>query len=466
MGDEGRLRTDPILRQVSSEASGSVSSEGGGRVPGPLSGPVPGRVYGKVAWRLMPFILLCYMANYIDRTNVGIAQIHLRTDLGFSDQIYGFGVGLFFVGFILFEIPSNILLERIGARKTLLRIMTCWGVVSSGTMFVHTPMEFYAARLLLGMAEAGFFPGILLYLTYWFPSGRRTRMTALFLLGIPVAGIVGGPLSGWIMHAFGGVLGLKSWQWLFLLEGIPAIALGLGSFFVLQDRPSEAAWLTAAEKELIASELAQEQAAKTHHVGADSLLYALRDPRVYVLGLVACGSYTLSNAVSFWSPLMINASGVKNVLNVGLLSGIPPLAGVIVMLVVGWHSDKTLERRWHAACSELVAAGALVALSFTIGKPYLTVALIAVMTAAFYSGLTVFWSVPSIYLSDRAKAGGIAVVTAMGSAAAALSPALLGWIRVRTGSLSLGLQISAAIISLGAVLLVVGIPARLIRERV
>jgi D-galactonate transporter len=425
--------------------------------------------YRRVAWRLMPFILLCYVANYIDRTNIGIAQLSLRTDLGFSDQVYGIGVGLFFIGFILFEVPSNMLLDRIGARKTLLRIMVAWGAVSAATMFVRTPAEFYAARILLGMAEAGFFPGILLYLTYWFPSARRTRMTALFFLGLPLSGIIGSPLSGWIIHTFADVQGLRGWQWLFLLEGIPSILLGVCAMFVLQDRPADAAWLTPDEKALLAADLVAEQAAKAGQAGAHghsgALLQALRDPRVYVLGLVGCGTYTLANAVSFWSPLIINASGVKDVLDVGLLSGIPPLVGVAAMLIVGWHSDKTLERRWHAACAEFVAAGALVALSLTIGRPYLTVALIAVMTAAHYCGLTVFWSVPSVYLSDRAKAGGIALVTAMGSTAAALTPALLGWIRVETGSLSLGLQISAAITTTAGIVLLAGVPARALRER-
>jgi sugar phosphate permease len=308
------------------------------------------------------------------------------------------------------------------------------------------------------MAEAGFFPGILLYLTYWFPSGRRTRMTALFFLGLPVSGIIGAPLSGWIMHAFADVGGLRSWQWLFLLEGIPSVLLGITAFFVLKDRPADAPWLTADEKAIIETDLAGEQIAKKL-ADSSALLQALKDPRVYVLGLVGCGTYTLANAVSFWSPLIINASGVKDVLDVGLLSGIAPLVGVIAMLVVGWSSDRMLERRWHAACAEFVGAGALIALSFTIGQPYLTVALISLMTAAHYCGLSVFWSVPSVYLSDRA------MVTAMGSTAAALTPALLGWIRVETGSLSLGLQISAGIITLAGIVLLVGVPARVLRER-
>ena len=420
-------------------------------------------IYRKVAWRIMPLVFLCYIANYIDRTNIGIAQLQLRTELGFSEQVYGIGVGLFFIGFILFEIPSNILLDRIGARRTLLRIMVGWGLVSTATMFVRTPWQFYGARILLGMAEAGFFPGVLLYLTYWFPSARRTTMTALFFLGLPASGIIGSPLSGWIMHAFPGVLGLQGWQWLFLLEGIPSIILGVAAFAWLSDRPSDAKWLTAEEKAVIADDLAREQSLKVQP-SHGAVLQTLRDPRVYVLGLVGCGTYTLANAVSFWSPLIINASGVKDVLNVGLLAGIAPLVGVVVTLLVGTHSDRTLERRWHAACSEFVAAAALVGLAFTTNQPWLVVGLITVMTTGHYSGLTVFWSVPSVYLSDRAKASGIAMVTAIGSLAAALTPAMLGYIRVHTGSLSLGLLISAGIITAGGIILLVGVSARVLRE--
>jgi D-galactonate transporter len=420
-------------------------------------------IYRKAAWRIMPLILLCYIANYIDRSNIGIAQLQLRTDLGFSEAVYGIGVGLFFVGFILFEVPSNLLLERIGARATLLRIMVLWGLISTLTMFVRTPWQFYAARILLGAAEAGFFPGVLLYLTYWFPSARRTRMTALFFMGLPLSGIIGSPLSGWIMHSFPGVLGLQGWQWLFLLEGIPSVILGVVVFLLLDDRPGGARWLRPAEKALIEADLAREQSlkrpAETH-----SVLAALKDPRVYVIGLVGCGTYTLANAVSFWSPLIINASGVKNVLDVGLLAAIAPAVGVVVMFLVGRSSDRMLERRWHAACSEFAAAAALVALA-VVHQPYLVVALIAVMTAGHYSGLTVFWSVPSIYLSDRAKAGGIALTTAMGSFAAAVMPAVLGFIRVSTGSLSGGLLVSAAVVTLGGLVLLLGVPARALRER-
>jgi D-galactonate transporter len=430
--------------------------------------------YRTIALRLMPLLILCYVVNYIDRTNIGISQLQFRTDLGFSEAVYGIGVGLFFVGFILFEVPSNILLDRIGARRTLLRIMVLWGLVSICTMFVTTPWEFYAARILLGAAEAGFFPGILLYLTYWFPSARRTRMTALFFLGLPLSGIVGSPLSGWILHTFPGVGGLHAWQWMFLLEGIPSVLLGAAVFAVLDDRPGDARWLSPVQKAMVMADLAAEQSSKQDRsaeldvAGAPrhgAVLQALRDPRVYVLGLVGCGTYTLANTVSFWSPLLISQSGVNNVLDVGLLGAIAPLVGIVACLVVGAHSDRTLERRWHAACSEFVAAGALVALAFTVGRPYLTVALITLMTVGHYCGLTVFWSVPSVYLSDRAKAGGIAVVTAIGSTAAALSPAMLGWIRVSTGSLSLGLLISAGIITLGGVVLLVGVPARLLSEQ-
>ena len=421
-------------------------------------------VYTKVSWRIMPILLLCYVANFIDRTNISIAQIHMRTDLDFTDEIYGIGVGLFFIGFIIFEVPSNILLERIGVRKTLLRIMVAWGLVSATTTFATTPLRFYCARILLGAAEAGFFPGVLLYLTYWYPSVRRGRMTSLFFLGLPLSGFIGSALSGWILHSFNNVFGLRGWQWMFLMEGVPSVLLGLAAFLFLADRPQDARWLSIEEKQIIRDDLAKEQAVKGHK-GHYSFFDALRDPRVYVLGVVGIGTYTLANAVSFWTPLIISESGVKEILNIGFLAAFPPLVGAVSMLLVGRHSDLTLERRWHAACCEFSAVAALLLLSFFYKNPMVVVPLLAIMTAGHYSAVTVFWSVPSIYLSEKAAAGGIAIVTAMGSVAAALSPVMLGWIQKHTGRLSSGLQISAAIISISAIVLLIGVPARLLPER-
>lgn len=437
----------------------------GTAVPDTGAAPSRDRLYRKIAWRVMPLLLACYVVSFIDRTNIGIAQVRLEDDLGFSSGVYGFAVGLFFVGFILFEVPSNMLLARIGARKTLVRIMVSWGVVTMLTSLATTPLLFYCARFLLGVAEAGFFPGALFYLSQWFPSSRRTRMTALFFLGVPLSGMLGPPLSGWIMHALGGVAGLRDWQWLFLVEGLPPILLGLLVLFAFQDRPADAKWLSAAEKRIVTDDLDADQARKGGPDKHGGLLRALRDPRVYVLGLVSCGAYTLANAVSFWTPLIINSSGVGNVLDIGLLAAIPPVLGIVVMVLVGRHSDRTLERRWHAAGAEFFAAGCLVALSFVTGNPYLVIVFLALMTAAHYSGLTVFYSIPSIYLSGPGSASGIAMVTTIGSFAAATSPAMLGWIKTTTGSLDLGLQLSAGIVVLGGLILLVGIPAKALRER-
>jgi MFS family permease len=424
--------------------------------------------YRAIALRVMPLLVVCYIVSFIDRTNIGIAQHGLQRDLGFGPAVYGLGVTVFFVGFILFEVPSNALMARIGARKTLIRIMLSWGIVTIATMFVRDELTFYLARFLLGVTEAGFFPGALFYLSRWFPSARRTRMTAIFFIGVPVSGVLGSLISGGIMHAFGGVAGLADWQWLFLIEGIPPILLALVVAFWLVDEPEQARWLTAAQKAAVRADLDADQHRKggeggrTAHTG---ILTALRDPKVWILGICACGAYTLANAVSFWTPRIIADAGVGDVLNLGLFSAIPPLVGIGVMLVVGRHSDRTLERRWHAVGSWLVAASAMLALSFSHGNVLLVVVLLAVLAAAHYSGLTVFYSIPSIYLSDRAAATGIAIVTSMGSFAAAASPSLLGFIQAATGSLALGLQISAGIVVVAIVVLLFGVKAKDLKEQ-
>ncbi|MBB5958231.1 MFS family permease [Saccharothrix tamanrassetensis] len=423
--------------------------------------------YRRIALRIMPLLVICYIVNFIDRTNIGIAQEGLRRDLALGPAAYGLGVTLFFVGFILFEVPSNALLARIGARKTLVRIMASWGVVTIATMFVWDEPSFYVARFLLGVAEAGFFPGALFYLSRWFPSARRTRMTAIFFVGVPVAGVIGSVVSGAVMHGLGGVGGLADWQWLFLVEGIPPIVLALLVFRLFVDEPEQARWLSPAEKVAVRADLDADQQRKRpadKANGHSGLILALRDRKVWLLGLCACGAYTLANAVSYWTPRIIAEAGVGNVLDLGLFSALPPLAGIVVMLVVSRHSDRTLERRRHTATSWLVAALALVALSFSGGNVAVVVVLLAVLAAAHYAGLTVFYSIPSIYLSDRAAATGIAVVTSMGSFAAAVSPSLLGFIQQGTGSLALGLRISAVFVLLAVALVLIGIRPGDLRE--
>ncbi|GAA1278694.1 MFS transporter [Pseudonocardia aurantiaca] len=426
--------------------------------------------YRKIALRVMPLLVICYVVSFIDRTNIGIAQEGLQRDLGFGPAVYGLGVTLFFVGFILFEVPSNALLARIGARKTLVRIMALWGIVTIATMLVQDEITFYIARFLLGVTEAGFFPGALFFLSRWFPSARRTRMTAIFFVGVPISGVLGSLISGGIMHAFGGVGGLADWQWLFLIEGIPPVLLAIVVLFWLVDEPEQATWLSPAQKAAVRADLDSDQVGKGGKDDEDAtgrhggLLLALRDSKVWILGLCACGAYTLANAVSFWTPRIIADAGVGDVLNLGLFSALPPLAGIVVMLVVGRHSDRTLERRWHAATSWIIAALAMIAISFSHGSVLVVVVLLAILAAAHYSGLTVFYSIPSIYLSDRAAATGIAVVTSMGSFAAAASPSLLGFIQAATGSLAVGLQISAGIVLLAVAVLLLGIKVSDLRE--
>jgi ACS family phthalate transporter-like MFS transporter len=329
-------------------------------------------IYRKIAWRILPLLVFCYILNYLDRINIGIAQLQFKSDLGFSDAAYGLGAGLLFVGYVLFEIPSNLLLDRIGVRKTFLRIMVAWGVLSTMTMFVRTPMQFYIVRFLIGVAEAGFTPGIFLYLSYWFPARRRARMTSIFYLSIPIAAIVGTPLSGWIMHAFGGDLGLRGWQWLFMLEGLPSVLFGVIVYFALSDRPQQAAWLDASEQAFVLAQLAADDAQKTrrvaHQAKASALRVIARDPRVFCAGFTFACSFSLGNTLAFWAPVVIRNSGIAQVANIGVLAAIPALVGIVVMLAVGRHSDRTLERRWHAALALFAAAGALALLPHFRGE--------------------------------------------------------------------------------------------------
>ncbi|SDV46989.1 MFS transporter [Chitinasiproducens palmae] len=419
--------------------------------------------YRKIGRRILPLLFVCYIINYIDRVNIGIAQIQFKADLHFSDLVYGIGAGLFFVGFLLFEVPSNLLLARMGARRTLLRIMVLWGAVSAATMFVRTPIEFYIARMLLGVAEAGFFPGIILYLSYWFPAERRARVTALSFIAIPVATMIGAPLSGWIMHSFHRLHGLAGWQWMFLLEGLPAIVLGVIVYFRLEDRPEAAAWLTAEEKASLVSVLAAERRnrAEPGH-GHGGMLTALRDWRVYVAGLVSFCAYVLASTIAFFAPMVIQATGVRDALQVGLLAAIPPVAGIVAMVLVSRHSDRMRERRWHAALPLMCAAVSLIALPFARGDLAFSVLLLAIATSGHLSSLSVFWTIPSTYLGPTSAAAGIALVSSIGSLGGLVGPSMIGYVKSVSGSLTLGIQFAGCLILAGGVMLLIGIPARLL----
>lgn len=436
-------------------------------------------VYRKIAWRILPLLVFCYILNYLDRINIGIAQLQFKSDLGFSDAAYGLGAGLLFVGYVVFEIPSNLMLDRVGVRKTFLRIMVAWGVLSTMTMFVRTPTQFYLVRFLIGVAEAGFTPGIFLYLSYWFPARRRARITSIFYLSIPIAAILGAPLSGWIMHAFAGDLGLRGWQWLFLLEGAPSAIFGVVVFFVLSDRPQHASWLTSGEKAFVLEQIDLDDANKSGRVGSGrtkprhqgladkqtrgALRTVIADPRVLCAGFTFACSFSLGNTLAFWAPSVIRDSGVAHIGNVGLLAAMPALFGVIVMIVAGRHSDRTLERRWHAALALIAAAIALALLPHFRHDTAAALALLAVASAGHYSCLAVFWSIPPTYLPRETAAAGIALVNVIGSLGGALSTAALGWMSKGAEGFGIGLLLLGAVIACGAVTLLVAFPARTLR---
>jgi ACS family phthalate transporter-like MFS transporter len=420
--------------------------------------------YRKVAFRILPLLFVCYFFNYLDRTNIGIAQLQLKTDLGLSNAAYGLGAGLFYIGFILFEVPSTLMLDRSGVRKTLLRIMVGWGLVTCLTSLIRSPGQFYVARVLLGCAEAGFLPGIVLYLSYWFPVQRRARITAAFFVAIPTSGILGSPLSGWILEHFSAAGGMQGWQWLFILEGLPSAILGVVAFFALTDRPQQAGWLSVRERQIVISTLAAEHREKSDR-SHESLMSVLRDPRVWVISYVLFASFMVANTLTFWSPTIIQSSGIAHIVNVGILSAIPPFMGIVAMLIVGRHSDHKMERRWHTAVPMLCAATGLALLPVFRHNPVLSIALLSLVATGHYSSLPTIYSLPSTYMSGGGAAGGIAVITTIGSVGGAIAPSLLGLIRDLTGSFALGFQIYAAIIALGALTLLFVVPGRLLGEQ-
>jgi len=414
-------------------------------------------VYNKVARRIIPLLFLCYIAAYLDRVNVGFAKLQMQVDVPeISDSVYGFGAGVFFLGYFLFEVPSNILMEKLGARLWIARIMISWGIISSAMVLVNSAWLFYGLCFLLGLAEAGFFPGMILYLTYWFPSRRRARAVALFMLALAATGVIGGPLSGWILHELNGVAGFKGWQMLFLLEGIPSIILGLCIPLLLSDGIRSAGWLTQAEKDLLEKPLKQENARKQKI----PLAQVFVDRRLVLFSLVyfccAMGLY----GTGFWIPQLIKNTGVKDPLHVGLLSAIPYGCGAVAMVLFGRSSDRSGERRVHFAVASLLGAAGIVASNLYRENTLAAMIGLSVATAGILATFPLFWPMPTALLGGTAAAAGIAWINSLGNLAGFFGPSIVGWMTDWTKRSDYGLYVVAAAMVLGATLVLFFVPGR------
>ena len=414
-------------------------------------------LYAKVTRRLIPFLFCCYIVAYLDRVNVGFAKLQMQSDLKLSDTVYGIGAGIFFIGYFFFEVPSNLLMRKVGARYWIARIMIGWGIISAATALTNGAEVFYGLRFLLGVAEAGFFPGIILYLTDWYPSRRRARIVAWFMMAIAAAGLVGGPLSGWILQSFAKMGGLAGWQWLFLLEGIPSMAMGVAVLFYLDNGIREARWLTEDQREMLLTNLAGEQRTKAHM----SVAQTLRNPWVLLFSLIYfCISMGLYG-VGFWLPQIIKNTGVKNAFGIGLLAAIPYGCAAVAMILVGKSSDHTGERRWHfAICAVIGGLGLILSTLFPTNVSASIVAL-SLATAGILSSFPLSWTMPTAMLAGSAAAAGIALINSIGGLAGFVSPYLVGWIGDLTHRLDVGLYVIAFCLFLGALLVVAVVPVNL-----
>jgi D-galactonate transporter len=404
--------------------------------------------YAKVTVRLLPFLFVCYVAAYLDRVNVGFAKLQMLSDLKFSETVYGLGAGVFFIGYFLFEVPSNIIMHKVGARVWIGRIMITWAILSGAMVYVSSPTVFYVLRFFLGVAEAGFFPGIVLYLTYWYPAQRRSRMNALFMIGIPIAGVVGGPLSGWILNAMQGVQGMAGWQWLFLIEAVPSLVLGVVTIFYLPDSIRTASWLNEAEKQLLEANIANENIGKADH----ALSGVFGNSRVWLMAAIYFCCMMGLYGISFYLPTLIKAAGVKDALDVGLLTAIPYGCAVISMLAIAKSADRTRERRWHFTVSSALGGVGLLLATIYSDNVMLAMAALSLGTAGMLGTMPVFWTYPSAILGGTAAAAGIALINSVGNLAGFVSPSIIGWMKDVTHSTDAGMYLVSAALLLGAVL--------------
>jgi len=419
-----------------------ISSRVRRRFGGPDGVQQADAIFRKAAIRLIPVMGLMYVISYLDRTNIGFAALTMNRDLGFSPRVFGFGSGIFFLGYFLFEVPSNLMLEKVGARAWMCRIMVTWGLLAMACAFIAGPWSFYILRFLLGVAEAGLYPGMILYMTYWFPQATRGRFIALFLAAVPMASVVGGPLSGWLLDFNGH--GLRGWQWMLLLEGLPSVVLGVALLWLLPDRPAAAKWLTADEKAVVMERLAGEPPGELH-----GLWQMLQDKRIWILIIpdfsIVIGLYGLG----LWMPQIISAMGFSHK-ETGLLVMVPYSVAVAAMLAAGASSDRSGERVFHVAGSALTAAAGLLGTAFLHGTVPVMLSL-CVASAGIYAALAVFWTLPTSILRGMAAAGGLALLNSFANLGGYFGPDLMGWARQETGDFTLGLSGLAGMEALAAV---------------
>jgi ACS family tartrate transporter-like MFS transporter len=408
----------------------------------------------KVAWRLIPFMVLLYFVAFLDRVNIGFAALTMNADLGLTKSMFGFASGIFFIGYVLFEVPSNIVMERVGARLWIARIMISWGLLSAGTAFVGSATQLYVLRFLLGIAEAGFFPGMILYLTYWFPAAWRARILSAFMIALPVSSAIGSPLSTAILSL--DAYGLHGWRWMFLLEGVPAVLCGFAVLLFLRDGPAKAAWLTSDEQQWLQNELARERA--LHGAVSHSTLAALRKPRVWGFGLIYFGMLVGMYGFNFWLPQIVKGLGSLSNFEVGLTSALPYTAAAVTMYLWGRHSDRSTERTWHIALPAFVGAAGLALSAYWGDAPTLALAALCLSAIGCYSALPVFWTVPTAMLAGGAAAAGIALVNSIGNIGGFLGPNLVGYITDTTGSYGTALSVLAAFVAASGVLVLLLAP--------
>ncbi|NLP63719.1 MFS transporter [Paraburkholderia sacchari] len=411
------------------------------------------RVSKKLMWRIIPFVMLLYFVSFLDRVNVGFAAMSMNKAIGLSSAAFGFGGGLFFIGYFLFEVPSNLILHRVGARVWIARVMVTWGIVSAASAFVSGPASFYTLRFLLGIAEAGFFPGIILYLSQWFPSRQRAVAAAWFMAAAPISTAIGSPLSGAIMQ-MKPMFGLADWQMLYVLEAIPAVVLGFAVLRCLTDAPAKAQWLASDEKAWLMARLDEEASARNaQHGHTGAVLAALCNPRVLALALIYFGTSAGLYTLGIWAPLIVKQFGYSP-LQTGLLTGIPSVAAVVAMVLWARHSDRTQERTWHVVVPCLLACAGFVLAAGANGTAAIIGALV-LANVGISAAKAPLWAMPSAFLSGAGAAAGIAMINSLGNLGGFVGPSVIGWLKSATGGYGAGLYVVAATLAVSAVVTLV-----------